>query len=107
MKAYIDDMVVKSKQIKEHLADLGETFLVLREHKLRLNASKCSFGVSSSKFLGYMITHCGIEVNPEQIKAINSLHPLWNPKEVQRLTGMAASLNRFISRFGDRCHPFF
>ena len=82
MKAYIDDMVVKSKQIKEHLADLGETFSVLREHKLRLNASKCSFGVSSSKFLGYMITHCGIEVNPEQIKAINSLHPLWNPKEV-------------------------
>ena len=71
MEAYIDDMVVKRKNVEEHLADLGETFLVLREHKLCLNASKCSFGVSSGKFLGYMITHCSIQVNPEQIKAIN------------------------------------
>jgi len=55
-----------------HLADLGETFSVLREHKLCLNASKCSFGVSLGKFLGYMITHHGIEINLEQIKAINS-----------------------------------
>ena len=107
MEAYIDDMAVKSRQVIEHLVDLGETFSVLREHKLRLNASKCSFGVSSGKFLGYMITHRGIEINPEQIKAINSLHPSRNPKEVQRLTGMAAALNRFISRSTDKCHPFF
>ena len=103
----IDDMVVKSKEVEEHLVDLGETFSVLREYKLRLNASKCSFGVSSGKFLGYMITHRRIEVNPKQIKAINNLHPSWNPKEVQRLIGMTAALNRFISRSADRCHPFF
>ena len=72
-------------------------FLVLREHRLRLNASKCSFGVSSGKYLGYMITHRGIEVNPDQIKAINELHPPRNPKEVQNLTGMTAALKRFIS----------
>ena len=107
MEAYIDDMVVKNKQIVEHLADLGEVFSVLREHRLRLNASKCSFGVSSRKFLGYMIIHREIEVNPDQIKAINSLHPPRNPKEVQKLTGMAAALNRFISRSVDRCHSFF
>ena len=65
MEACIDDIVVKSKQVLEHLADLGETFSVLRKHKLCLNASKCSFRVSSSKFLGYMITHREIEVNPE------------------------------------------
>ena len=52
MEAYIDDMVVKSKKVEEHLANLGETFSVLRVHKLRLNASKCSFGVSSGKFVG-------------------------------------------------------
>ena len=74
MEAYIDDMVIKNRRVQEHLADLGETFSILREHKLHLNASKCSFGVSSGKFLGYMITHRGIEVNPMQIKAINSLH---------------------------------
>ena len=107
MEAYIDDMVIKSRQIEEHLADLGETFSVLREHKLRLYVAKCSFGVSSGKFLGYMITHHGIEVNPEQIRAINSLHPPWNPKEVQKLTGIAAALNRFISRSMDKCRPFF
>ena len=82
MKVYIDDMVIKSKQVKEHLADLEETFSVLRKHKLRHNAAKCSLGVSLGKFLYYMITHRGIEINPVQIKAINSLHPSRNPKEV-------------------------
>ena len=78
----IDDIVVKSRLVAEHLADLGETLSVLREHKLCINASKYSFGVNSGKFLGYMITYRGIEINPEQIKAINSLHPPRNPKEL-------------------------
>ena len=99
-------MVVKSKVVSEHLGDLGSTFDVLRKHKLCLNASKCSFGMGSGKFLGYMVTHRGIEVNPDQIKAINDLKPQ-NAKEVQKFTGMIASLNRFISRLADRCRPFY
>ena len=75
MEAYINDMVVKNKQAFEHLSDLEEVFSVLRKHKLRLNASKCSFGMGTGKILGYMITHLGIEVNPDQIKAIHDLHP--------------------------------
>ena len=63
IKVYIDDMVVKSKVVSEHVGDLGNIFEILRKHKLRLNASKCSFGVGSSKFLGYMVTDQGIEVN--------------------------------------------
>ena len=63
IEIYIDDMVVKSKVASEHLGDLGSTFNVLRKHKLRLNASKYAFGVGSGKFLGYMVTHRGIEVN--------------------------------------------
>ena len=102
VEVYIDDMVVKSKLVSEHVEDLTSIFEVLREHKLRLNASKCSFGVGSGKFLGYMVTHRGIEVNPDQIKAINNLQPPQNLKEVQKLTGMMAALNRFISRSGDR-----
>ena len=66
-------MVVKSKVESEHINDLGNIFEILRKHKLRLNASKCSFGVGSGKFLGYMVTYRGIEVNPDQIKAINNL----------------------------------
>ena len=58
-------MVVKSKVVSEHLGDIGNIFEILRKHKLRLNASKCSFGVESGKFLGYMVTHRGIEVNPD------------------------------------------
>ena len=63
IEVYIDDMVVKSKLVSEHLVDLSNIFEILRRHKLRLNASKCSFGVGSGKFLGYMVTHRGIEVN--------------------------------------------
>ena len=85
--------------------DLRSVFKVLRKHKLHLNASKCSFGVSSGKFLGYMVIHQGIEVNPDQIKAINDLQPPQNPKEVQKLTGMNAALNRFISQSIDKCRP--
>ena len=73
IEVYIDDMVVKSKLVSEHVGDLTNIFEILRKHKLRLNASKCSFGVGSGKFLGYMVTYRGIEVNPDQIKAINSL----------------------------------
>ena len=100
-------MVVKSKMVSEHVGDLGNIFKILRKHKLYLNASKCSFSVGLGKFLGYMVTHQGIEVNPDQIKAINSLQPPRNPKEVQKLTEMIATLNRFISRSVDRCRPFF
>ena len=107
IEIYVDDMVVKSKVVSGHLGGLGGIFNVLRRHKLRLNASKCSFGVRSGKFLGYMITHRGIEVNPDQIKAINDLKPPRNAKEVQKLTGMIAALTRFISRSVDRCRPFY
>ena len=100
-------MVVKSKMVSEHVGDLRNIFEILRKHKLRLNASKCSFGVGSGKFLGFMVTHRGIEVNPDQVKAINSLQPPRNPKEVQKLTGMTAALNRFISRSANRYRPFF
>ena len=73
VEVYIDDMVVKSKLVSELVGDLTNIYKILREHKLRLNASKCSFGVGSGKFLGYMVTHRGIKVNPDQIKAINNL----------------------------------
>ena len=104
---YIDNMVVKIKVASEHVRDLRDIFEILRRHKLRLNASKCSFGVGSGKFLGYMVTHRGIEASPDQIRVVNSLQPLRNPKEVQKLTGIIAALNRFISRSVDRCRPFF
>ena len=82
MEVYIDDMVVKSKVKSEHVNDIRNIFEILRKHKLRLNASKCSFGIRFGKFLGFMVTHRGIEVDPNQVRAINNLQPSWNPKEV-------------------------
>ena len=93
--------------MSNHVRDLGDVFGILRKYRLRLNASKCSFGVGSGKFLGYMLTHRGIEVSLDQIRVIHSLQPPRNPKEVQKLTDMIAALNYFISRSADRCKPFF
>ena len=107
MEIYIDDMVVKSKSSKKHLKDLTEIFRTLRLYKLRLNASKYVFGVGFGKFLGFIVSHRGIKVNPDQIKVIQELKAPRNHKEVQRLIGMTAALNRFISRSVDRCQPFF
>ena len=80
---------------------------MLRQHKLRLNADKCAFGVRAGKFLGYLITHQGIEVNRDQIEVVKCLKPPSSPKEVQVLTRMLAALNRFISKFANRCRPFY
>ena len=107
IEVYIDDMVVKSKHEVRHIEDLQGVFEVLRQHKLRLNAEKCTFGVGVGKFLRYLINGRGIEVNPDQIEAVKHLKPLSNPKEVQVLTGMLVALNLFISKFVDRCRPFY
>nr|XP_023884514.1 uncharacterized protein LOC111996747 [Quercus suber] len=77
------------------------------QHKLRLNAEKCAFGVGAGKFLEYLITNQGIEVNPDQIEAVKRLKLPSNLKEVQMLTGMLAALNQFISKFVDCCRPFY
>ncbi|XP_028055939.1 uncharacterized protein LOC114260081 [Camellia sinensis] len=82
MEAYIDDMVVKSKFATDHLTDLREVFDILKNHQLRLNASKCTFGVGTGKFLGYMVTHRGIEANSDQIKAIQDLEVPTKAKEL-------------------------
>ena len=107
VEVYTDDMVVKSKQKGWHIEYLQGAFEVLRQHKLRLNAEKCVFGVRAGKFLGYLITNQGIKINPDQIDAVKRLNPPSNPKEVQKLTGMLAAFNRFISRFIDHCQPFY
>ena len=107
IEVYINNMVMKSNVVSEHVGDPENILEILRKHKLCLNAPKCSFGVGSGKFLGYMVTHKGIEVNPNQVKAINNLQPPRNPKKVQKLTGMTAALNQFISRSANKCRPLF
>ena len=107
MEVYVDDMLVKSKEEFAHLDDLKETFATLKTHQMRLNPSKCVFGVASGKFLGFMVSQRGIEANPEKVRAIIDMTLPRTVKEVQKLTGRIAALNRFVSRATDKCLPFF
>ncbi|GLU17503.1 hypothetical protein SLE2022_338670 [Rubroshorea leprosula] len=107
LEVYVDDIVVKSLKAEDHLADLDETFNNLRKNRMRLNPAKCIFGVESGKFLGFMVSRRGIEVNPEKIRAIAEMEPPKSVKDIQRLTGRVAALHRFISRSADKCLPFF
>jgi hypothetical protein len=74
---------------------------------MKLNPTKCAFGVSSRKFLGYMVSSRGIEANPEKIQAVLEMRSPKSTKQLQQLTGRLAALNRFISRSTDKCLPFF
>ena len=107
MEVYIDGMQVKTKDEANHLEDLEETFETLCQYRMKLNSSKCVFGVSSEKFLGFMVSQRGIEANPDKIKAVLEMTPPRMVKEVQSLTGRVAALNCFVSRAIDKCFPFF
>ena len=74
-EAYINDIVVKSREAKTLIQDLEETFTSLRKVDLRLNPEKCLFGVPSDKLLGFLVSHRGIEANPEKVKAIKDMSP--------------------------------
>ena len=70
VEVYVNDMLVKSKEEEDHLDDLKETFNTLRQYSMKLNPSKCAFGVSLGKFLGFIVSQKGIEANPEKVRAI-------------------------------------
>ena len=83
MEVYIDDMLVKSEEHSDHAKHLQEPFELMRAYRMKLNPSKCAFGVSVGQFLGFMVTQRGIEANPAQLKAIlESPAPAFR-KEVQ------------------------
>ena len=75
VEVYIDDILAKSLDKGKHLDDLEETFDTLRQYNMKLNPSKCAFGVSSRKFLGFMVLNRGIEANPDKIQAILDMKP--------------------------------
>nr|KYP57535.1 Transposon Ty3-I Gag-Pol polyprotein [Cajanus cajan] len=96
MKVYVDDMVVKSADTLSHVVDLDEVFHALRKHQMRLNPDKCVFGVSGSKFLGFMLSSRGIEANPDKCQAIIDMRSPSNLKEVQKLADRLTALSHFL-----------
>ena len=107
MEIYVDDMLVKSKEELAHLDDLRETFTTLKQYQMKLNPSKCVFGVASGKFLDFMVSLREIKANPEKVQAIIDMVSPRTIKEVQKLTGRIAALNKFVSRATNKCLPFF
>jgi hypothetical protein len=107
VEAYVDDVVVKTRNSDTLIADLEETFASPWEYRWKLNPNKCVFGVPSGKLLGFIISHRGIEANPEKISAITKMKAPTSIKDVKKLTGCMAALNRFISKLRERGLSFF
>jgi hypothetical protein len=100
--AYVDDVVVKTKQSGTLLDDLKETFANLRRYRIKLNPKKCTFSMPAGQLLGYIISQRGIKANPSKIKAIEALESTSELKDVQEFAGCLASLSRFVSRLREK-----
>jgi SPX domain protein involved in polyphosphate accumulation len=103
----MDDVVIKTRVHDECIPDLEETFNSLRKFRWKLNPTKCVFGVPQGKLLSFIVSHRGIEANPEKITAITDMDAPQTIKDVHKLTGYMAALNRFISRLRERGLSFF
>jgi hypothetical protein len=101
VEAYVDDVVVKTKESHSLINDLTCTFAALNQYQWKLNPKKCIFGISSGILLGNVVCRDGIHPNPEKVQAILNMKRPANVKDVQKLTGCMAALSRFLSRFGD------
>ena len=106
VECYVDDLVVKAMSHEEHLRHLKTVFDRLRQHSLKLNPLKCAFMVSSGKFLGFVVRHRGIEIDPSKIKAIQELPPPRNLKQLRSFQGRLAYIRRFIANLSGKIQPF-
>jgi hypothetical protein len=96
----VDDVVIKTENSENFIKDLQVVFNSLWGYRWKLNPEKCVFGVLAGQLLGFIVSHRGIEANPEKIEAIMRMEAPRSQKKVQRLTGCMAALSRFISRMG-------
>ena len=106
VEVYVDDMIVKSRDRVDHLTTLERLFERIRQFRLRLNPKKCTFGVTSGKLMGYMVSERGIEANPNKIKAILDMPMSRTEREVRDFLGRLQYINRFIARLTTFVSPF-
>ncbi|RVW80088.1 Retrovirus-related Pol polyprotein from transposon 17.6 [Vitis vinifera] len=107
VEVYVDDMIVKSRGRADHLDALERFFERIRKFRLRLNPKKCTFGVTSGKLLGHIVSERGIEVDPDKIKAILDMPAPKTEKEIRGFLGRLQYISRFIARLTDICEPIF
>ena len=106
VEIYIDDVVVKSKEVDDHIADLRKVFERTRKYGLKMNPTKCAFGVSTGQYLGFLVHERGIEVTQRSINAIQKIKPPEDKKQLQSLVGKINFIRRFISNLSRRMKPF-
>ena len=106
LECYVDDLVVKTKRKEDHLVDLRSVFNRLRKYQLKMNPRKCAFGVTSGKFLGFIVRHRSIEIDQSKIEAIQKMPEPKNLQELRGLQGKLAYVRRFILNLAGRCQPF-
>ena len=106
VECYIDDLVVKTKQREYNLEDLRIVFERLRKFDFKINPLKCACGVTYGKFLGFIVRHRVIKVDPTKIDAIKKMPEPKNLKDLRSLYGNFAFIRRFISNLAGRCQPF-
>ncbi|RDY10765.1 hypothetical protein CR513_04655, partial [Mucuna pruriens] len=107
VEVYMDDMIAKSKTLEQHIEDLRKLFLRLCKYKLWLNPTKCTFGVKTSKLLGFVVNEDGIEVDLDKVKAIREIPVPKSELEVRGFLGRINFISRFISQLTDTCSPIF
>jgi hypothetical protein len=107
VEVYVDDIIVKIKYHISLLDNLSLVFDRLRSTCTKLNPDKYVFGVSAGKLLAFLVSHRGIETNPEKIKTIEAMWPPARIKDVKKLTRCLAALSQFISRLAERALLFF
>jgi hypothetical protein len=107
IQVYIDDVVITIRKEESLISDLAATFDNLNRYKLKLNPTKCSFGVSAGQLLGFLVSARGIEANPEKIQAILTMGKPTKLHDVQKLVGRVAALSQFVARLGEKALPFY
>ncbi|GJU80740.1 reverse transcriptase domain-containing protein [Tanacetum coccineum] len=107
LEVYVDDLVIKSRTEEEIIRDITETFKTLRQINMKLNPKKCTFGIQEGMFLGYKVSTNGLRACPDKADTVLSLPSPRCIKDVQKLNGKLASLNRFLSKSAEKSLPFF
>jgi hypothetical protein len=107
IQVYIDDVVITTRKEESLISDLAKTFYNLNRYKLKLNPTKCSFGVSAVQLLGFLVSARGIEANLEKIQAILTMGKPTKLHDIQKLAGLVAALSRFVARLGEKALPFY
>nr|ABA95996.1 retrotransposon protein, putative, unclassified [Oryza sativa Japonica Group] len=106
VEVYIDDVVVKSKEVEDHIADLRKVFERTRKYGLKMNPTKCAFGVLAGQFFGFLVHERGIEVTQRSVNAIKKIQPPENKTELQEMIGKINFVRRFISNLSGRLRHY-